>query len=456
MSVFPKVRYYISERWNEEAARTKLAAKNIIYSIFLKFSSILASLLIVPMTIHYIDSTQYGIWMTISSIVAWANFFDLGLANGFRNKFAQSLANGDISLAQQYVSTTYAIIGSLMTVVLVIILIVNHFLNWSNILNVSQEYQNTLNLVFAILSTFFCMNMIVNIFVKLLEGDQRPAIASAISCIGQIVSLVSIFLLTKITEGSLIKLALYFSSMPFITMLLSSIILFNYSKYKVYKPTLSGIRLSLGKNIIGLGFKFFIIYLCLILVFHLMNIVLSREVGPLAVTQYTVTNKYFSVIYMLSAIVVGPMWSAFTDAYTKQDYNWMKRTLSRLEKWYIIVIGISLLALCLSPILYKIWLGNSVNITFILSVCVMIYILSQIGSNIFTTIMCGVGHMQLQTYIYICAAIISYPAMSYCTQKVGIYGVMIVPSIVCFVQTIVCRIQLKKIINKTATGIWMK
>lgn len=451
-----KIIFNLKNRWNNGSERSRLAIKNIVLSVFLKCTSIITSLLIVPMTISYIDASQYGIWLTISSIVAWANFFDLGLANGFRNRFAQAKAKGDDRLAQEYVSTTYAVISSLMITVLVIIIIINHWIDWAKLLNVDEDYRFILSKVFSILFIFFCMNMIVNIFVKLLEADQRPAIASLISCIGQILSLGSIFILTRFTEGSLLKLALYFSSIPFFTMLIASILMFNYSRYRLYKPTISSIKLPLISNIMGLGVKFFLIYLCLIVVFHLINIILSREVGPLAVTQYNIANKYFSIVYMLSVIIVSPMWSAFTDAYEKRDFNWMRSTLKKLEVWYFLAFCICCLACIASPICYKLWIGEKVSIPFILSIAVMLLMISQIGGNIFTTIICGLGHMRLQTIIYVISALIAFPIMTYSCRKFGVIGIVIVPTIVYTAQTIVCRYQLWKIINKTASGIWLK
>lgn len=58
----------LTERWRGASKRSKLAAKNIVASFALRIVSILTSLLIVPMTISYLDSAQYGIWLTISSI----------------------------------------------------------------------------------------------------------------------------------------------------------------------------------------------------------------------------------------------------------------------------------------------------------------------------------------------------------------------------------------------------
>ena len=109
--------------------RTKLAVNNAIASLALKGASIIASLLIVPLTINYLNPTKYGIWMTLSSVIGWVHFFDLGLSNGFRNRFAESLAKGDKALAKQYVSTTYFIISCVVSVVLLILLIGNSFVD---------------------------------------------------------------------------------------------------------------------------------------------------------------------------------------------------------------------------------------------------------------------------------------------------------------------------------------
>jgi len=446
----------LHQRWHNASSRSRLAIKNITLSLVLRGVSILSSLLIVPMTIHYIDATQYGIWLTISSIVAWANFFDLGLANGFRNRFAEARAKGNDVLAQQYVSTTYCVISSIIVTLLIVILLINSCLDWPSILNIDPSYYDVLQTVFMILSIFFCMNMVANIFVKLVEADQHPAIGSLISCIGQVLSLGSIYILTRFTEGSLIYLALYFSSIPFFTMLVGSVIMFSFSRYRRYRPSFSAIRVGLIKNIIGLGLQFFMIYLCLIVVFHLMNIVLSREVGPYAVTQYSIANKYFSIIYMVSAIIAGPMWSAFTDAYTKKDYSWMRSTIKKMEVWMLIAAGISSILLIFSPWAYSIWIGKSVSIPFSLSIAVMFLIITQIGGNIFTTIICGLGHMRVQTLIYMLSALIAFPFMSFCCHHFGVIGITLFPTLVYACQTLACRTQIWKIIDRKAKGIWLK
>ena len=108
--------------------RSIKAKKNIIASFVIRGFSIAISLIVVPLTIDYINPSRYGIWLTLSSIVAWFSFFDIGLSQGLRNKFAEAKAKGDDELARVYVSTTYAILGIIFFIVWLIFLIVNQFL----------------------------------------------------------------------------------------------------------------------------------------------------------------------------------------------------------------------------------------------------------------------------------------------------------------------------------------
>ncbi|MCK7523619.1 MAG: hypothetical protein MZV64_41275 [Ignavibacteriales bacterium] len=64
---------------------------------------------IVPVTLNYLGKTEYGIWLTLASILSWLINLDFGLGNGLRNKLAEALALNDIKLARIYVSTAYAV-----------------------------------------------------------------------------------------------------------------------------------------------------------------------------------------------------------------------------------------------------------------------------------------------------------------------------------------------------------
>ena len=111
ISYYLRLKKFIKTYFTEGHERSIKAKKNILASFLIKGCSIGISLLLVPLTINYVNSSRYGIWLTLSSIVAWLSFFDIGLSQGLRNKFAEARAKNDDSIAQVYVSTTYALLA---------------------------------------------------------------------------------------------------------------------------------------------------------------------------------------------------------------------------------------------------------------------------------------------------------------------------------------------------------
>jgi len=439
-----------------QSERSAQAVRNIALSFGAKGVSILVGLLLVPMTISYVNPTQYGMWLTLSQIIGWVAFFDLGLGNGFRNRFAQAKANGDMVLARQYLSTTYFAITCLVVLLFVVIIVSNHFLDWTKILKVDGIYKIELRHVFAIVCCFFCLNMIANIFSMLLSADQNPGYSSVIVGIGQILSLAVIFILTKTTNGNLENLALYYSGIPCIVMLLSSVFAFRFTNYKEIRPSFSYVRLDLIKDILSLGVKFFIICISMLAIFQVTNIVLSREVGPESVTQYNVAYRYFNVLYTVMILVITPFWSAFTDAYSKGDYTWMRTTLKSLEMVWLLAFIFGLIMLACSTIFFRVWLGNTVQVPFILSTGVLVFTIFQVLANIYMYLINGIGTIRIQLVTYLFFALGSWPLLTFSCRKFGVSGIILVPSVTYLMQALLSKIQICKILDNKADGWWSK
>lgn len=443
-------------RYKKMDKRSKKSIFNIILSFVAKGISIITSLMVVPLTIHYINPTQYGIWLSLSSIIAWIGFFDLGLGNGMRNKFAEAKAQDNIDLAKQYVSTTYFTITCIVILLFTFVSIINLFIDWTNILNIESSYKDELRSVFGVLSCFFCLNMVVKLFSTILTADQNPGLSSLLHVTGQVLSLFAIFILTKYTEGSLLNLAIFYAGIPTFTLLFASFYAFRFTRYKLYTPHLKSVRPKLIKNTLNLGLQFFIIYLCMILIFQIVNIAISREIGPTAVTEYNVAYRYFNIVHSIAIIIISPFWSAFTDAYHKNDINWMRRVKTALEKLWLLLVLLVFIMVFIADYFYSFWIGDDVTIAFSLSIGMAVFILSQTLGAIYMQMINGIGSIRLQLIIYVSFALISYPLMIYSCQKMGLLGVIIMPTLCYFIQAIVSKIQLEKILSGKGVGIWIR
>lgn len=451
-----RISVLIRDRFNRTSGRTKNITQNILLSLICKSSNILCSLLIVPLTIDYIDADRYGIWLTVSSIVGWILFFDLGLGNGFRNHFVKARAANDIHLCRKYVSTTYFAITFIVSVVWLCAIAANYFIDWPSLLKVSPEYREELTIVVFIVLSFTSLNMIVNLFGTLLTADLKPGFASLIGAVGQWIVLGGIIILRNTTDGSLTYLALVFSGVPAITMALVSTVLFLFSNYRIYRPTPKLFEKVLLHDIMGLGLKFFLIYICMIAVFQVINMVISREVGPMGVTQYNIANKYFSILFMVVTIIVQPIWSVVTDAYVKKDLVWLEKLIHKLDTIFAISIIGNIVLLIIAPFVYEIWIGDSVDIPYSLSIVMAIFVSCQTMGTIYVSVINGIGAVRIQCITYVLFAILSWPLFTLTGRTFGLTGIVFVPALANLALGIISKVQIHKIMNGTANGVWLK
>lgn len=411
------------------------------------------NLALVPLTINYVNPSQYGIWLTLSSIVAWFSFFDIGFGHGLRNRFAESIAIGNFEKAKIYVSTTYAILFLIFSGIWILFFTLNFFVNWSIILNAPPELSSELSKLALIVFSFFCIQMILGTINTILIADQKSAKASFFDMLGQFASLIIIFTLTKTTQGSLIYLGLSFGFAPIVILLFSSYWLFK-GDYKYYIPSPNYVKYSAISDIVKLGSKFFLIQISMIVIYQMNNLLITHIGGPEEVTAYNIANKYLGISVMIFSIIMSPFWSSFTEAYFKKEFIWMKEIKKILNKISLIGIFLIVLLVLISPYIYKIWIGNSINIPIDLTIYVAIYTVFQILIWLNTPLLNGLGKMKIQIMGYILAFVFHIPLAIFLGSIIGIGGVIISSSVFYFIIFILTSRQTKLILDGKATGIW--
>ncbi len=434
-------------------ARSRKLKRNIVGSLLVKGGSIAIGLFLIPMTIHYVSPPQYGIWLTLSSIIGWFSFFDIGFGHGLRNKFAEAVAKGDVELAKTYVSTTYAVLTLIVAGVLLLFMAINPFLNWAAILNAPSSQAADLQTIGLIVLSCFCVQMVLQLMATIVIANQQPAIASFVTFSGNFISLVVIFLLTRSTNGNLLHLGLTFSASPVVAYTLASIWLFT-GRYRQFRPSFKYVKFSYARNLMSLGLKFFILQIGAVILFQTNNIIISQLFGPAQVTSYNVAFKYFGSAFMFFGIIVSPFWSASTEAWVKQDIAWIKGIIRKLKNIFFLLVALLALMLVVSRPVYTAWIGSEVEIPFALSVTVAICTALQIWQSIFLQFLNGISKVMLQLYLLVLFSCINVPLAVFLGKQIGVAGVVL-SSVILFSVIGACMfVQTEKIVNHRATGIW--
>lgn len=435
--------------------RSMKVKKNVVYLILLKGLSIAVGLAFVPLILGYIDAERYGIWLSISSIISWFYFFDIGLGNGLRNKFAEAIAQGDHVRAKTYVSTTYFILGGIFLLVLLLFFFVNPFLNWQRILNTAAVGNQELSLLISYTFTVLIVQFVLKLISTVLMADQKSALSSSLNTFGNLLALVVIIVLIKTTSGSLTNLALVLTLAPASIYLAATIYLF-YGKYRLYYPSYKYVSIGESKALIGLGLKFFIIQMAGIVFFSVTNIFIAQFANQEAVAEYNIVNKYFGVGYLVYGILLTPIWSAVTDAYSKGDHAWLVATLKRLNLLSVVIVCLIVVLLFSSPAVFQLWIGDTMGITFSLSLMVALYMITKTILAPFSTYLNGFGKLKLSLIVLSIQVVFYIPLALFLGGKYGAIGIILAMTLVNITSMFQEPVQVYKIISKKAKGIWNK
>lgn len=440
-----------------ENKRNKNILKHIGWSLFFKIGTIAVSFILIPITINYLDTDNYGIWLTLSSFISWFSFFDIGLGNGLRNKFTEAKVNNNYEIAKAYVSSAYFTIGSISLFIIFIFLILNQFIDWTAVFNTKQNLSGELSILLPIIFVFFGLQLVSKLIITIYQADQHHSIDGKIQFFSQLLSLIVIWCLTKTNKSSLLLFGSLISAIPVIILIIFNFISFN-TTYVMFRPQFRLWKKEYINDISSLGFKFFIIQIASLVLFSSDNFIIIKLFGPEDVVKYNLAFKYFSIVTMGYTILITPFWSSFTEAYANKDFVWIRKTISTMQKIWLLVPILLLGMIFISNWFYSFWIGRSIDIPLNLSLSMALFVLMMTFNMIYVNFINGVGKIKLQLYTSIITMIINIPLSIFFGKYLGWGPAGVVLATCCsLLYAVILRpLQYFKIINNTAKGIWNK
>ena len=447
----------IRKKYSSVDTRSKKMYKNTAAMIGIRGLSMILTLISAPIMLHHVDRADYGVLLTLTSIVGWVGYMDIGLGNGLRNKLPEFIANNDFNSAKKIVSSCYATLAIYVALIITVFLIISPFVDWLEVLNSptsdAKEIRELTNVVFIA----FCIQFLLGLLNSILFAYQMPAFQSLFTFAGQALALIALIIQVFVFNiTSVLQIGAVNSIIPPLVLFCGSIGLFR-TKLRKIAPSLKYIDLKSVGGILGLGMKFFVLQMITIVLFQANSIIIARVVNPEAVVEYNLAFKYVSLLTMIFTIVITPVWSATTDAYIRNDFTWIKKTICFSQKVCILSIIIGIMMLFVSKFIYGIWLGkDAIDISYSTTGLILLYISFEMLYKVYGTIINGTGKVFAQMILTGIIAIIYIPLALLLGSSWGLSGVLIANVIVFAVNYIWAKMQCNKLINQTATGIWNK
>ena len=428
-------------------SRHKIIFKNVSLGVFYKALNLLTVFTTIPLLLNYLDTEQYGVWVTIFSIVNIVFFVDAGIGNGLKTKLTEAISSKNFSLAQTYISTAYLFISAIA----LLILIIGVFF----ILNVDlQQLFNTtiqnseLKVVLFIILIMIVISFVLNLFKSFYYANQQSSKVELALLIYQLCVLTLITLLLHFFTRNLMYVALVYGLSNVLVGIIFTTIFF--CKNKSIRPSFKYFKSDKVKDLIGLSLAFFCIQLCMIVIFTTDNLIIAKYIGPEEVTNYDIVYKFFQVMITLSVIAQDPFWPLYTDAYQKKDFKWIKQTLKRLNKLFFVFLFLTIGLFFISKPVIKFWVQKDLQISNNLILFMAIFVVVRVYGIIFMNFLNSIGKVKVQMGLFIFGAIINIPlsilfASSY---NLGSSGVILGTIISIISLSLILPIQTFKILKK--------
>lgn len=310
-------------------------------SFMVKVFSALINLLTVPLTVDYLGAERYGLWMSISSILAFMSFADLGLGNGLLNAISKAHGNNNIREAQVAITSVFFLLTGISILLLTLFLLIQPIIPWEVLFNVKSELaRQEVGPTTMVLFIMFLLNMPLGVVQRIQNGYQEGYVFQLWLILGSLLSFMGLLICIYLQAG-LVWLVFAFSAGHFIATLINGVVLFTRKKPHLI-PKLSSFNLNTGKELIRTGLIFLALGIFTVLANSSDNIIISHTLNVNAVAGFEIVKKLFH-FSMITQVMIQPLWPAFNEALVKKDYAWAKNTLNKSLR--LTIISSSLISL---------------------------------------------------------------------------------------------------------------
>ncbi len=399
--------------------------RGVLSSVAGRGVGVVISIISIPLTIYYLGAERYGLWIAISTLLAWFGLTDFGLGNGLTNALSEAFATGRRDLARSYVSTAFFALMGLMLLLGIAIAVAWPWLDWAALFNIhSAQAKAEIGPAIAVSIGLMLLNFPFSLITtKIYLAHQEGLIANVWGMIGGGVGLVAIIVVTH-TQGGLVSLVIAFSGSQALVGLASTLWLL-----LVHKPWLMpGIR-SLSaqatRQLVNVGGMFFVVQIAALLIFQTDNLIIAHFAGPDQVTPYSVAYRLFGYTSLLGLLIFPNLWPAYTEAIARRDEAWVRRTfrlnsvggtaLTMVMALPLVVFGI--------PII-RIWAGQAAVPPFSLMIWMAGW---SVTNSLMTAISCllsASGRIKRQMYYGMSTAVVNIALSVWWVGLFGITGVI--------------------------------
>jgi O-antigen/teichoic acid export membrane protein len=430
--------------------RYRRAALTTVSSMLAHGLGIFTGLAWIHVSLAYLGKERYGLWMTVGSLVAWANLADFGVARGMQNHLSEANGQDDREQAARYVSTglvTLSVIAVAFGITLAPVVLL---VSWTDVLNIhdpslASEARYVVAAVLACFLIQFPLSMVPTIY----SAYQRGYISSVFNILGSLLSLGALLTVTHI--GVSLPLLIFATSG---TGILLTFVNFGYAMREMpwLRPRLGLATRKTLRKMASTSLALFVFQIGAVLINQTQSFIIARRLGLTQVADWSVFMRVYTLPFILVQMIDTPLIPAFREAHVRAEHEWLRIAFWRVTriKMWISVAAAALFVLLGNPVAALIG-GKAIVFPWQMWAMSGVSLLIAVWNTSFNDLMIATDRLRLLVTTVLANGLFT-PVLSYlCAARFGLPGLVVTMNVFSFaVSGWLLPLACRDLVGKTA------
>lgn len=417
--------------------RLKKISLSYIVSALARGSGFLFTFTTTPILLNYLGKDGFGLWSIFIQFFSFAAFSDFGLSNGLHNTLLKARHTENEANNILLIQRTFLLLVCIALTILVLTSGPIFLFDWISILNIkNSQLQSTLLASIVTISLLFFLNVPIGIIQKVQFAYMDHHKVYSWEVFSKILAIIMIFSAINLKLSIPFLLACFF--LPIIIANIFNIL--TYKKLRVWKISKQSLMIHNSQvlSVAQKGGLFFVMSIFYALGRTTDNFVIGSFGSLEQVTDYQILARLFDIPLLLVMMLSAIMWSAFAESIHKNEYKWVKKTMTQAIYFILITMFCFLMAFQnFGETLLSLWLGQKTTINFSLLYSMAAWTTVGAISNLLSSYLNATDRLLFQIKVFAVYFIIAFPLKAFILKKVSLEAFVLAGTIAFFLILII-------------------
>lgn len=383
------------------------------------------TLVTVPIAVRRLSADEFGVWITLSSLIILLGFLDFGIGNALVGAVARAQAAGDRNRVQEMISSAFVGLAAVAAGLGGAFWVISPHVPWASILGVdSPVHSGEVARSVAIVVAGILASLPLSVAAQAQSGLQEGHTVVLWRSIGNVIQLLAVVVLF-LTHGTLAWFITAMIGGPVLGSLLNSITLFS-GRRKWLHPSRRKASAKVFRRLGSTGFLFFVLLIAGTVAYQSDALVIAHFLGSTAAGKYGVPFRLFMFVPNLVSAALMPLWPAYADAWEIRDVEWIRKTFRRSLVFALSANGaIGLVLVFAARRILQVWVGDAVNPSNVFLAALFCYVIVWGVSGPVAMLFNGCHVVKFQIAVSITMAAVNLPLSIALLSPLGVAGPLV-------------------------------